>query len=223
MADAILRTCRRCGLPKPLSLFKADGRYLGGHLHHCMECDPHGPNVKAVCRSCGAPKQPGKRCKPCAAARVARYRARFPEKARQIDRRHYERNVEKRRAKSRRWNAENPEALRERNRAHYEARIEEMRQKTRDWSRRNKSAVNAHTAQRKALRIRATVAWADLEAIKSLYDKAAALGMHVDHIVPLRSPLVCGLHCEANMQLLPPAENIRKGNRQWPDMWEPVE
>lgn len=41
---------------------------------------------------------------------------------------------------------------------------------------------------------------------------------HVDHIVPIKSPIVCGLHCEANLQILPEAENIRKGNRHWPDM-----
>jgi hypothetical protein len=43
-------------------------------------------------------------------------------------------------------------------------------------------------------------------------------GTHVDHIVPLVSKFVCGLHCEANLQLLPGPENQRKGNRVWPDM-----
>jgi len=31
---------------------------------------------------------------------------------------------------------------------------------------------------------------------------------------------VCGLHCEQNMQILWNADNIRKGNRWWPDMPE---
>lgn len=41
----------------------------------------------------------------------------------------------------------------------------------------------------------------------------------VDHIVPLVHPLVCGLHCVANMRVIPLAENIMKSNNIWPDMW----
>jgi len=40
----------------------------------------------------------------------------------------------------------------------------------------------------------------------------------VDHIVPLRHPLVCGLHCPANIRIIPLAENIAKSNHEWPDM-----
>ena len=43
--------------------------------------------------------------------------------------------------------------------------------------------------------------------------------VHVDHTVPLKSKLVCGLHCEANLRLLPGRENQAKSNRIWPDMW----
>jgi hypothetical protein len=39
----------------------------------------------------------------------------------------------------------------------------------------------------------------------------------VDHIVPLIHPLVCGLHCPANLRVIPLADNIRKSNNWWPD------
>ncbi len=41
----------------------------------------------------------------------------------------------------------------------------------------------------------------------------------VDHIVPLSSEFVCGLHCIANLAVITKAENDRKQNRWWPDMW----
>jgi len=63
----------------------------------------------------------------------------------------------------------------------------------------------------------ATPAWADLGRIAEFYANAPE-GCDVDHIVPLVSPIVCGLHCEANLQYLPSAENQSKRNFHWPDM-----
>lgn len=41
----------------------------------------------------------------------------------------------------------------------------------------------------------------------------------VDHEVPLQHPLVCGLHAPANMRVIPLADNLRKSNNHWRDMW----
>lgn len=66
--------------------------------------------------------------------------------------------------------------------------------------------------------------WADEFFMSEIYDLAARRTQctgkpwEVDHIVPLKSKLVCGLHCEANLAVIPKAANRAKSNTHWPDM-----
>ena len=68
------------------------------------------------------------------------------------------------------------------------------------------------------LRVIATPLWANKKKIKEFYAVAKMLTENtgikhqVDHIVPLRGELVCGLHVEYNLQILTKDENIRKSN-----------
>lgn len=77
--------------------------------------------------------------------------------------------------------------------------------------------------RRKRAIAQATPSWANVKAMQAVYraaqrlTKATGVEHHVDHIVPLTSRLVCGLHVEHNLQVLPGAENLRKHNRTWPD------
>lgn len=74
----------------------------------------------------------------------------------------------------------------------------------------------ARNAYRRAKKLQATPSWANIEKIKTIY-KNCPKGYHVDHIYPLISEWVCGLHVEQNLQYLSAEENMQKGNRQSPD------
>lgn len=68
----------------------------------------------------------------------------------------------------------------------------------------------------------ATPLWADREKIKLIYKEAERLrengvDVHVDHVVPLTSDIVCGLHWHGNLAIIPRLENHAKSNRWWPD------
>lgn len=76
----------------------------------------------------------------------------------------------------------------------------------------------------KTVKMQATPVWADGKKISEIYWEAYKmrtidkLNVHVDHIVPLRSKYVCGLHVHTNLRIVNAVENMKKGNREWPDM-----
>ncbi len=75
----------------------------------------------------------------------------------------------------------------------------------------NKAKCTAYVVQRMAATLKRTPVWVNRDVIAAVYETAGVLGLHVDHIIPLRGKLVSGLHVETNLQLLTPEENRRKG------------
>jgi hypothetical protein len=92
------------------------------------------------------------------------------------------------------------------------------------YAKKNKSIINAIGARRRALKALASPQWSNRSDIRAFYETAAGLSMltgdwyHVDHIVPINSKYVCGLHVAANLRVITATENSKKGNRYWPDM-----
>ena len=65
--------------------------------------------------------------------------------------------------------------------------------------------------------------WAKREDIAPIYRRAHEMRefgrkVHVDHVIPLRGTLVCGLHCKENLAIITEQENYGKSNHTWPDM-----
>ena len=64
----------------------------------------------------------------------------------------------------------------------------------------------------RAKKLQAIPKFANLDKIKEIY-KNCPKGFHVDHIIPLNNPIVCGLHVEWNLQYLTPSNNLSKSNK----------
>lgn len=108
--------------------------------------------------------------------------------------------------------------------AHFYANRDAYRQVSQQWRLNNPDKHAAKEAKRRATNFRAVPVWADIAKIREIYAAAkiesqrTGVAMHVDHVVPLQSDIVCGLHCEANLEVKPATENLSKSNRWWPDM-----
>lgn len=119
------------------------------------------------------------------------------------------RNKEKASRRARGWAAKHPRLVK----------------KARSGFRRRNPGYNTTyaTGHKQAKRSRIP-AWAieffmqETYGLARLRTKASGFKWEVDHIVPLRSPLVCGLHCESNLRVIPKSQNCSKGNRTWPYM-----
>lgn len=164
------------------------------------------------CGVCGAVRLPGEACRPCANRRNAAYRLRYPDRIR-AKRSEYKQRV---------WAA--GAGARAAKKAERDAsRAARRSEAKRLWRKNHPELVNAGTAHRWATKMKAVPSWADRKALARMYAAArwlteeSGIQHHVDHIVPLRSPRVCGLHVECNLQVLTAAQNIGKGSRTWPD------
>ncbi len=231
------KRCTRCGIEKPLTGFHKSRSATGARSGR------GGQGVAAVCRDCRAEaRKPGLLARRAARAEAALQGLRscgtckeikpiasFHVRRASTDGLAYkcadcvkEANV--------RWREDNPGAFQ----AWYAANKERRANYWRGWYEKNKvhrsasyaawakksqHIINAIVARRTAAKLRATPKWADPDAIREFYSMAAWLTAEtgvkheVDHIYPLQGKSVCGLHCEANLQVLTKTENIRKSNR----------
>lgn len=130
------------------------------------------------------------------------------------------------RESDRRRRASNPEARKQVERKAYRKRATikraELRKANSEWGKANRHKTAAFCVLKRARRMKRLPPWVDnklLDQMAEFYAQAAqatelsGIKHHVDHIVPLRSPVVSGLHVPWNLQVLEGSENRRKGNR----------
>jgi hypothetical protein len=143
-------------------------------------------------------------------------------------RKRYRLNPEPKRQRGRKWRRENPDRARALARTWVEANRLRVRasQRKRRMTPMGRAYQRRATIKRLHRMFRATPPWADTGAIEAFY-AAAPAGSHVDHIIPIATRrgartadgfLVCGLHCEANLQYLSARDNSMKQDQMRP--WE---
>lgn len=137
-------------------------------------------------------------------------------------------NPEKHKQFVRAWYQANIDKAREYRSSYYAANRDKYRTLIKAWTIANaerlKPVVAKYAADRRSKKLKATPSWANAAAVEALYVESKRLSdttgikHDVDHIVPLRSKFVCGLHVENNLRVIPAAVNRSKSNRHWPDM-----
>jgi hypothetical protein len=127
----------------------------------------------------------------------------------------------------------------ERRRVWGQANKERLASYMREWRTENKDrelAIAKASRERRIERIlqsnkervdwvkQATPPWAEkwilaeAKKLARLRTKVTGTQWEVDHIVPIKSPKVCGLHAFTNIRVVPKAVNAAKRNLYWPDM-----
>lgn len=194
-----MKTCARCKQLKPFGEFYPRTDRPGGYMP---------------------------RCKTCKAEGAAAYRAANQHDTRRRSREWHAANRERSTANTLAWQAANREANLARMREYKRENAASVRQQWREWRDANRHVVRELKMRRRAALASAVPVWADRRAIRDVYAQAVKLSAQtgtpytVDHIVPLQSDIVCGLHVEHNLRPMPFLENCSKGNRWWPDMPE---
>lgn len=136
----------------------------------------------------------------------------------------YASNPSKFKEKALLWYKENIACAKARKANYRKLNIEKERIYHRAYYKENSDKCNAYESGREASKLKAMPPWASKKYIQLWYklskmeESRTGKKCHVDHIVPLRSKLVCGLHCEDNMQILFASDNCKKQNIHWPEM-----
>lgn len=148
-----------------------------------------------------------RKCCACNVMHVEGWRAENPAKVREYDARWRESNLEKAKASVLKWHGENRD------------RVQEA---VRNWYAKNPHARTAKEAKRRASKRLRVPAWfGELDAfvmreaakLAQLRKKISGIEWHVDHMIPLSARKASGLHCAANLQVIPAALNTKKMNR----------
>ena len=207
-----MKRCSKCGEFKELVDFPKDSSKPDGYRYSCKACNNTERN-KEIHRK-AALKHYHKN-----SDKYAKYREDNREKCRERVANSYLKSREARLEYARQYYQENKDDLKLMHKEYDNMHPEVRKAAIQKWRLQNPGYINSIIAKRRAARKKATPTWANLQKIRQFYIYAKQLTeqtgiLHVvDHIVPLQHDLVCGLHVEFNLQVIPATENSRKSNK----------
>jgi hypothetical protein len=229
-----MKVCTKCGEEKNKDLFCKHRGHSDGLSSNCKTCDNARSNAYYASD------------KAAAAIRNKKYNIEHKDEISKNRKQYYQANKEDIKAQARGYSVENKAKILAAHQRYYQKNIDAITEYKRQWyienyrsnteykeqrkiyvqnyALSNRSRLRTKDALHRANKLRATPKWANKELVLNIYklaeeqERMTGIKQHVDHIVPLNSKYVCGLHCEANLQILSAQENQVKSNRYWPDM-----
>lgn len=232
----LLKSCTKCGETKQIEDFKKDSSSKSGRKSYCKVCAAanakswYENNTERGKESRRTYKEENaerfreinrKHYRDNKSVYLARAKAAYesnPEYVKERTKAWADRNIDRVKANKAVYRAVNSERINQKARDRYKHNPSPFAKSRKTWNKKNQSKLRAYCADYRARKIKATPLWANAEKIQLFYDLAkneeirTGRKCHVDHIVPLNSPIVCGLHNEFNLRVMFAEDNIRKGN-----------
>lgn len=181
-----MKQCKSCKLEKEFSNFHLYKHSKDGYRYICKDCENKRKRIK------------NKENREDRLIWAKDYRDKNRKKINRQSREYYSKTIEKRREEAR---------------VYYQKNKEKRKIYNKKYNSLNKHKNNARVMKRRASMSKAAINYNKYKSeIYQIY-KNCPEGYHVDHIVPLHSKYVCGLHVPWNLQYLTKEENLKKNNK----------
>jgi len=206
------KVCKSCGEVKSFDHFYTNKQLKDGHFNVCKSC------VKIRSDAWYAANKSRKQ------ATNRLWKRENEEDYKAWSARYYQENKERCNFLTNEWWKRHPEKLKEKGDRWNKRNRHKRLAASLAYQKVNAVRLNAKRARRKALKLNATPTWSDERAIDQYYLLAnyltneLGITFHVDHVVPLQSDVVCGLHTQTNLTVMIGSWNCSKSNKWWPDM-----
>lgn len=234
MGDDILsapqaKFCSKCKFTKPLFDFAKSKSRKDGYNGHCKACMAAW-RLSKLDELRASARQRQQANKERENARAARWRQQNKDYAKKYMATWLAENRDRKSLADKNYRLANIDSITQKKKARYALMRDVYQERMKAYAKKNREKFRpfcaANSRKRYANKLKATPGWANDTLMLGFYLEAERLKKEtgqiweVDHIVPLQSKIVCGLHCEANLRVVSLEENRSKGNRWWPDMPE---